>query len=372
MSQPPFALSPEICYLNHAAVAPWPQAACEAVSRFAAENAQLGAKHYDRWLATENTLRARLARLIRAPSTDDIALLKSTSEGLSVIAYGIRWRRGDKVVIPAQEFPSNRVVWESLAQFGVTTRLVDLNAATDPEQALIDACDRRTRLLSISSVQYANGFRLKPAPLGDFCRRRDILFCIDAIQSLGALSFDIRQANADFVVADGHKWMLGPEGLALFYSHPAARARLRLTQYGWHMLAEAGNFDSPEWKITDTARRFECGSPNMLGITALNASLAVLEEQGLETVESRILQLSGYLIDRIRQADRLELLSDPAPGRRSGIVSFRHRDLDTQSVYRTLTKNNVICAVRGGGIRISPHFYNTRTQLDYVLDLILH
>ncbi len=372
MSQNPFALSPDLCYVNHAAVAPWPVRTCEAVSRFAAENAVQGAKHYENWLKTENALRAKLARLVNAASTDDVALLKNTSEGLSIIAYGIRWHRGDKVVVPAQEFPSNRIVWESLARFGVTTELVDLAATADPEQALIDACDRRTRLLSVSTVQYANGFRLHTPLLGDFCRRHEILFCVDAIQSLGALAFDAQQSKADFVVADGHKWMLGPEGLALFYSHPAAREQLHLTQYGWHMLADAGNFDNPDWTVATGARCFECGSPNMLGITALNASLAVIEEQQIEKIEQRVLQLTTYLIDKILQTDQLVLLTDTDPERRSGIVSVKHRRLDNQSLFQILSKNNVVCAVRGGGIRISPHFYNTCAQLDYILDLILH
>ncbi|MCP4996920.1 MAG: aminotransferase class V-fold PLP-dependent enzyme, partial [Gammaproteobacteria bacterium] len=168
-------------------------------------------------------LRQLLKGLINAPSVDDISLMKSTSEALSVVAYGIDWNAGENIVIFAQEFPSNRIVWQSLKSLGVETRLVDLEASEDPEMALFAACDSNTRLISTSSVQYARGQRIDLTRIGEYCKAQDILFCIDAIQSLGALPFDVQQYQADFVMADGHKWMLGPEGLALLYTKAEAR-----------------------------------------------------------------------------------------------------------------------------------------------------
>jgi len=217
-----FELEPELIHLNHAAVAPWPTRTREAVEAFARENASQGSLNYPRWLETESRLRTDLGRLINARA-DDIALLKNTSEALSVVAHGLRWQVGDRIVISNEEFPSNRIVWESLQGQGVRVMEVDLRAAPSPEDALIAACDTHTRLLAISSVQYASGLRVDLERLGRFCREHDILFCIDAIQSLGALRLDVQAINADFVMADGHKWLLGPEGVALFYSTPAPR-----------------------------------------------------------------------------------------------------------------------------------------------------
>ena len=358
-----FDLDTDLVYLNHAAVSPWPRRTAEAVKRFAEENARYGAAHYTHWLAVEQALREQLARLINAPSPADIALVKNTSEALSLIDYGLDWRPGDNVVSIAQEFPSNRIVWESLRGRGVELRLLDLYATADPESGLTALCDERTRIISVSSVQYARGFRLNLNKLGGFCAAHGILLCVDAIQSLGAVPFDVTACKADFVVADGHKWMLGPEGLALFYAAPVAREQLRIQQYGWHMVAHAGDYDRTDWVPAHDARRFECGSPNMLGIHALHASLSLLLQVGTEAVFERILQKTAYLSERISELSA-EILSPQETSRRAGILSFRMPGLESQQIHKRLTASGVVCALRGGGIRFSPHFYTPTQALD--------
>ena len=361
-----FDLSPGLCYLNHAAVAPWPRRTADAVARFAAENAHEGARHYPRWLQVEQRLRERLARLIGAQAPD-VALLKSTSEAISVVAFGFPWRAGDNLVLAAEEFPSNRIAWQALARLGVACRVAHLTGAADPEQALLGLIDSRTRLLTVSSVQYGNGLRMDLERLGAACRARGVALCVDAIQSLGALPFDVDAAQADFVMADGHKWMLGPEGLALLWVRPAWRERLALHQYGWHMTRQAGDFDAVDWQPADDARRFECGSPNLLGAHGLEASVSLLEDHGIERVHRDLLERSGYLIERIGAAADLELLSDPTPQRRSGIVTFRHRAISNPDLYKRLTAAGVVCAQRGGGVRLSPHFYTPLPLLEQAL-----
>jgi selenocysteine lyase/cysteine desulfurase len=364
-----FVLSPDIVYLNHAAVAPWPRRTADAVARFAAENAREGARHYPRWLAVEQRLRERLARLIGgAPA--DVALLKNTSEAISVVAFGFPWQAGDNVVLAAEEFPSNRIPWQALSRLGVECRLARLSGAADPEQALLDLCDRRTRVLAVSSVQYGTGLRMDLERLGAACRARGVALCVDAIQSLGALPFDVDAVQADFVMADGHKWMLGPEGLALLWVRPKWRERLALYQYGWHMTRQAGDFDAADWQPAPDARRFECGSPNLLGAHGLEASLSLLEEVGSAGVAAAVLERSGYLMDRLAARGELELLSDARPGRRSGIVTFRHRGMDSATLHRRLSEAGVVCAPRGGGVRLSPHFYTPLEQLDVALAAI--
>jgi selenocysteine lyase/cysteine desulfurase len=368
-----FLLDPDILYLNHAAVAPWPRRTAEAVQAFAEENRSRGAAAYPHWLKAERALRGRLQRLVNAASEDDIALVKNTSEGLSLVAYGLPWQAGDNVVSTNQEFPSNRIVWESLAARGVELRAVDLSGE-DPEGTMIAAIDARTRLVSVSSVQYATGLRMDLVRLGEACRARSVLFCIDAIQSLGALRLDAQACHADFIVADAHKWMLGPEGIALFYSHPAVRDRLGLSQYGWHMVEHAGDFERAAWQPAASARRFEPGSPNMLGIHAMEASLSLLEEEGMASVEARLLQCTSRLAGAIAAEADLELISPLSPARRSGIVSFRFRGRDAAfhaGLYRQLMQRGVICAHRGGGIRYSPHFYTEPDVIDRALHMAL-
>ncbi len=368
---PEFPLDEAIVYLNHAGIAPWPARTVRAVQRFAEDNARQGARVFARWSQTEQRLRERLQRLINAPAPDDIALLKSTSEGLSVIAQGLDWRAGDNVVIPRGEFPSNRIVWESLAPYGVEVREAHLGIEDTPELALMELCDERTRLISVSGAQYDTGLRLDLETLGRFCRDQEILFCVDAIQWLGALPFDTQGVRADFVAADGHKWMLGPEGVALLYVRPELRDELRLHQFGWHMVEHAGDFERREWRPARSARRFECGSPNMLGIHGLEASLALLEEVGIDTVARNVLNNASYLIDKLGEHPDAALLTSRSPERRSGIVTFRRDGIDMTALHRRLIGHGVMCAHRAGGIRFSPHFYNTAEELDRALDLAL-
>jgi selenocysteine lyase/cysteine desulfurase len=208
------------------------------------------------------------------------------------------------------------------------------------------------------------------ARIGEFCRRRGILFCIDAIQSLGAVQFDVQAYHADFVMADGHKWMFGPEGLGVFYSTPAARDQLKLTQYGWHMMKDTHNYENKPWEVHPTARRFECGSPNMLGIHGLSASLSLLLETGMDAVEAQVLEKSDYLKAAIAYNSALVLLSERHSRLKSGIVVFKHRTIANDLIYQHLQKNSVVCALRGGGIRFSPHFYNTLDEIDRALALV--
>jgi selenocysteine lyase/cysteine desulfurase len=360
---PEFDLSPDLCYLNHAGIAPWPKRTVEAVTAFARENATRGARDYPTWIETETRLRERLATLIHAQSPMDIALTKSTSESLSMIAHGLDWRRGDNVVGIRQEFPSNRIVWESLADQGVEYRQLDLDQSEELELDLNALADENTRLVAVSSVQYGRGRRLDLERIGACCRGRGILLCIDAIQSLGALPFDLQRIQADFVAADGHKWMLGPEGLALLYVNPRLRPRLRLHEYGWHMVADRGDFDRKGWTPAADATRFECGSPNMLGIYALEASLSLLLEVGMESVHAAIEERITRLVELI-DGKGFELLSPREPERRAGIVTFRVPGTEPQLLYRDLMKHQVVCAQRGGGIRFSPHFYTDEALLE--------
>lgn len=364
-----FPQAPGLRYLNHAAVAPWPARSRDALQRFAAENCQLGARDYPRWMGIELRLRQRLQRLLNAPSVEDIGLLKNTSEALSVVAFGIDWRPGDEVLISDQEFPSNRIVWEALAPRGVQVRVVSLDGS-DPEQDLLDACGPRTRLLSISAVQYASGLRLDLPRLGQGLRQRGVLYCIDAIQQLGALPFDVQAYDCDFAMADGHKWLLGPEGLAVFYCRAERREQLQLQQFGWHMVEQLGDYQRQDWQPAHSARRFECGSPNMLGAVTLEASLSLLEEIGMAQVATQLEQRMDYLQQGLQAIPGLHLHSPLHPERRAGILNFTLQGWDNASLFEQLRQQQVVCAQRGAGIRLSPHFYTPVEVLDDTLALL--
>jgi selenocysteine lyase/cysteine desulfurase len=365
-----FSLNDDIIYLNHAAVSPWPTRTTEAVQRFAIENSTQGSKNYPQWEKQLYFLREQLRDLLNAPAAADIALLKNTSEALSVVAYGLTWQNGDNIVITNQEFPSNRIVWESLQNQGVTVRKADISHTTDPETSLFASVDKKTRLIAISAVQYATGLRMDLAKIGTFCRDNDILFCIDAIQSLGALQFDVQTIHADFVMADGHKWMLAPEGLAVFYCKAERREQLQLKQYGWHNIEDPHNFDAKTWTVAADARRFECGSPNMLSIHALSASLSLLAEVGMQTVEEKVLDNSRYLIEALTQIPDIQILSPKDHNRYAGIITFRHRQIKTSALFYHLLDQGIVSAQRGGGVRFSPHFYTGREKLEMAVKCV--
>lgn len=364
-----FPQDESLCYLNHAAVSPWPLRTQQAVSKFAEENVLFGATHYLEWLKVDKQLRERLARLINAHSYRDIALSKSTSEALSIIAYGLTWEDGDEVIITNQEFPSNRIVWESLANKGVLVKVANIDS-TDPVESIAAKITSQTKLISVSSVQYASGLMIDTKQLGDLCTEKGILYCIDAIQSLGAIPFNLSDTKADFVVADGHKWMMGPEGLALLYVKPEIRDRLTLNQYGWHMVANRGDYTRKEWNIASDATRFECGSPNTLGIHALNASLSLIEDIGMEQIYTKLKHITKYLTEQLVTIPDIEILSPAIGSQHSGIVTFKIKNVNSETLYTTLMKQGVICACRGGGVRFSPHFYTPQSIIDNAVNKV--
>lgn len=364
-----FQHAAELCYLNHAAVAPWPRRSAVAVQKFAEENVTLGARDYPAWMAVEQRLRERLMRLLNAPSVDDIALVKNTSEALSFVAFGLAWNSGDQIIISDEEFPSNRIVWEALADQGVQVLQVSLKGA-DPEAALLDACGPNTRLMAISAVQFASGLRLDLPRLGSGCKARNVLFCIDAIQQLGAQPFDVQAYECDFAMADGHKWMLGPEGLGVFYCRASLRPQMKLSEYGWHMLEHMGDYNRQGWEPAQSARRFECGSPNMLAAMALDASLSLLEEVGLEEVGRLVEERVQWLHEGLQAIPGVTLHSPGQGERRAGIVSFSVAGVDTLALHAKLMKQQVVCIPRGPGVRFSPHFYTDQRVIERALVLV--
>ena len=358
-----FRLDPELIYVNHAAVAPWPVCTVEAVEKFAQENGKLGSRHYLHWLEVEQQLKQSLATLINAKSADEIALLKNTSEGLSIIAKGINAKAGDNIVISNQEFPSNFIVWDALKAQGVELRIADITDSENPEQAIIDLMDARTCLLSISAVQYASGLRMDLLKLGEACKATNTLYCVDAIQQIGAIEFDTQAIDADFVVADGHKWMLGPEGLAMFYCKKSSMEKLNLQQFGWHMVEDLSDFNNmTNWQAASNARRFECGTQNMLSIHALNASIGLLLEYSMPVIEKAVIENVQSLIRLFQTIPSVSIISPTSTDRHAGIFTFNKKGVNSQQLYEFLVNQGVVCAPRGGGIRFSPHFYNETTQ----------
>lgn len=364
-----FPTRASMLYANHAAISPWPRAAHEAVAAFAHENFERGPMAVAQWLLRESRLRRTVAGFLNA-SEADIAFLQNTSEGINIIANGIDWRAGDNVVTAAGEYSSNRLPWQALRALGVEVREIEIRSADDPEAALLGAIDDRSRVLTVSSVQWSDGLRLDLERLGAACAQTGAVFFVDAIQQFCALRMDVRACRIDALSAGSHKWQTGPEGMGVFYCSPAAREALKLHRHGWRMMEEPYRFDRPERNVALSARRFEIGSPNMLGQAALSGSLSVFETLGLQQTEARVLANTAKLINGLASIPGVRIHSRQDAARRSGIVAFSAASTEPAKLRGRLSRHGVFAAVRGDALRLSPHFYQAGDIIDRMLEKI--
>lgn len=359
-------------FFNHAGVAPIPRVAADAVRRYA-EQAETDVYLETGWYRDVEKCRATAARLLNA-SPDEIALVKNTGEGLSIVARGIDWSPGDRVVTTAVEYPSNIYPWMELQQTrGIELVMVAETESPDgsrvvSEDALLEAATHpRTRLVALSHVQFASGQRMDVARVGQFCRERGILFCVDAIQTIGVLPVDVRSMNIDFLAADGHKWMLGPEGAGIFFIRRDLLEQVRPLSIGWMNVINAQDFGDYDYTLRPDARRYECGSWNIPGFLALGASLALLESVGIDRVFARVRALGDRLVVGLRDKG-WRIVSSRSDQAVSGSVVFVSERVDHRKVFASLRENRIEIALREGRLRASPHFYNTEAQMDRLID----
>ena len=362
-------------WLNHAAISPWPNAVIQAMRSFVEQNASCGPTGYTEWMRIEQRLRERLARLIGAESDDDIALVKNTSDGLNQIADGLNWQAGDAMICCAGDFPSNLLPWRRLQDRGVEIREIAISddhgrPLADPEAELIAALDDRVRLMAVSSVRYDSGLRLDLSRLGAACRQVGALLAVDAIQQLGALALDVQALPVDFVVSGSHKWLLSPEGLAVFWSSPNARAQLNPAQIGWRMWPDMFNFERKDWTPPAVARKFEPGTLNMAGIHGLDASVGLLLQIGMDTIEDELAKRIDHLVRGLNAMPDLRIITPSSARKQAGILSFQHSTKAAAPTVHALHQLGIHCAKRGSWIRLSPHFYTPFEQLDLALNRI--
>lgn len=356
-------------WLNHAAISAWPAPVIQAAQSFVEENQLHGALNYEKWVATEEQLRMQLAQFIHAPSSNDISLLRNTSEALNIIAQGLAWASGDEVIFPANEFPSNLLPWTWLQKKGVVPKAIELSD-TDPEQDLINAITPKTRLVAASSVQFDTGLKLNIARIGAACRQNNALFSVDVIQHLGALPLDVSTLPIDFVVCGSHKWLMAPEGTGFMWSRESARAQMEVALPGWRMYPDPFNFNRTDWTPPDTGRRFETGTVNMFGIHGLAAAISLLTELGPNSTGEALLDRTDYLVKALSRNPRIEMISPKDREKRAGIVCFRAKDTNAECMVDALAKEEIYVAKRGHNIRVSPHFYTPFDQIDAFLNRI--
>jgi len=359
-----FPVRERLIYLNHAAVAPLCRPAAEAMKSLADDCLQFGSLYYDDWVAAYEGLRQAAAKLINADRCE-IALVKNTSEGIATVAMGLDWKAGDRVVAFREEFPANYFPWKRLERRGVDVTWLSIQDSLDR----IDAACRGARLLSISFVQYLSGHRAPLAAIGEICRRHRSIFMVDAIQGLGAFPLDVRACGIHALAADGHKWLLGPEGCGVLYIERSLQERVEPVEFGWTNVARYADYASRDMSLRPDAGRYECGTLNTIGCFGLRAAMEFLLEVGVERIAGAVQGLADRLARGV-QGKGYQLFEPRTPETGSGIVSFRKPGSDAGEIVRRLLSQRIVAAPRAGWIRASPHFYLSPQDIDQMIDVL--
>jgi selenocysteine lyase/cysteine desulfurase len=359
-------------YFDHAAVAPLTGPAAEVLASWCDESVRDGATNWARWARGVEQTRERAAELLGA-QPEEVALVPSTTAGIHLVAEGYPWRPGDNVVTLENEFPSNLYPWMNLQSRGVETRRVPLDAGQADPERILQYCDHHTRMVSVSWVGYATGWRIDLDQLVDLTHRRGLLLFVDAIQGLGVFPLDVRRTPVDFLAADGHKWLSGPEGAGLFFVQRQHLGLLRPLGVGWNSVVQRHDFSHIDLALRDEAARYEGGSQNMAGFLALGASLELLQQCGLSSdrspIAERVLELTDLACVRLRGIGA-RIVSPRDGEHRSGIVSFELPGGDPYGIRKRCLQAGVVLSCRGGRLRISPHAYVNEADIDRLIDAL--
>lgn len=366
-----FSHTGRVVYLNHAAVSPPPVKTIEAVSAQMRDVAENGSLHYHQWMSVKERARKFAAEMIGAQPAQ-VAFMRNTSDGLSTIANGLRWREGDNIVTFRGEFPSNIYAWLRLREAAdVEVRFCEERDGRVDVDELISLIDGRTRVVALSHVQYGSGYRSPLERIGRAARAHDALFVVDVIQAMGVLPINVEAELIDAAAGACHKWLLAPEGVGLLYLSERARERIQPTLVGWMSVPDPEDYGNFEQGWAQGTLAWETGTAPTALIHGLEASLSLLTETGIERIAAHLSELTDYLCERLRGRD-YEIVSSRRAGEKSQIVCLQHRSAEwpPMALYRHLKKQNVVAAPRGSRLRISPHLYNTTEDIDALLDAL--
>ena len=353
--------------MNHAAISPNSLRLQEQLNEFLMD-ARLGTVTESRWIDRFEQIRTAAAKLVGCDS-DEIAFVNNTSTGAGLIANGIHWQKGDNIIVPWNQFPANVYPWLNLKARGVNVRTIELPRDETCVDYIMRHADKKTRLVALSYVEFADGFRHEIKKIGELCHQRNILMFVDAIQGLGAINFDFRDFNVDFMAVSGHKWLLGPFGAGLLTIRKDLLDAIYVSSRSWLSAETPWAFYDYDQPMKTSAARFEGGTPNLMGFVGLGASIDMILEIGIDEIERRILHLTDLLLNGLSEKNYFIITNVNSPYR-SGIVTFKHSEKNSTEIFEMLTRNKVIISERNGNLRVSPHFYNSEQEIFTLLDLL--
>lgn len=361
-----FPVTQNKIYLNHAAVSPLNLRALQAIRQFQDERSTGNIEFWPDILEHKKALAERIGQLVHA-APEQIAITTNTSHGLNILARGLDWKSGDRILLNNFEFPANVYPFLNLQREGVKIDFVQHRDGRIAIEDIVANIRPKTRLLSVSFVEFLNGFKNDLQAIGSICRDKGIVFCVDGIQGLGALELDVGACQIDFLSSGGHKWLMWPLGTAFIYVSPRIFDEVYPVFAGWLSVKDSWDFFNYRLDFLPTAERFEGATYNANGIVGARATLEMFLEIGMENIEGKILQLTDRLINQLQQLG-IRIYSSLDTRHRSGIVSFYHPRADR--LFQFFRENGVYVSLREGLIRVAPHFYNSLQEIDRLVELL--
>jgi selenocysteine lyase/cysteine desulfurase len=354
-----------IIYFNHASTGSFSSLVTHRLTELLKEKSGSNIDDYSSFLKVMEETKDLLAKLINC-NVDRIAFVDNTSNGINIIAQSIEWKKGDRILLNDVEFPANVYPFLNLKRFGVEIDFVkSLNGIVTAEQ-IIDSVKPETRLISVSFVQFLSGYKIDLDKIGNYCRTNNIIFCVDGIQGIGAVKIDVQKSKIDFLSCGTQKWLLGMQGLAFIYIDENLQRKISPANIGWLSVKDAWNLLDYKMDLKTSANVFQGGTLNSFGIYAFNTSLKLFNDFGFKNVENQVLSNTKYFLEKLRGLELNPLLSDCDVDNLAGIITFKPDN--PEKVFEELTKRKIICSLREGLIRFSPHFYNTHQEIDTVVN----
>jgi cysteine desulfurase / selenocysteine lyase len=360
-----FAVTDRYVYLNHAATGILPHLTRDALDAFISAQGEEGVVGVARYEMKMPAYRARVGAFLGA-SGAEIGILRNTTDGANVVALGLDWQPGDRVVLPNNEFPANAIPWLALRRLGVKIDFIDTSRERMTPDVLRTKITDRTRVVSVSWVSFEDGYRHDLAGLAEVAHERGALFCVDAIQGLGAFPLDVRALDIDVLYSGGQKWLLALQGVSFVYVRAELLDQIATGAPGWRSMSDIWAFLDYEQPFAANASRFEGGTPNFIGALSLDSSISVIEAAGTRAIGAHVLELTDHLVEGLRAAGA-NVRSLRGPGVSSGIVTFSCPGIDPVVLGRALQSEGVITTWRASGIRVAPHGYNTHDEIDSLL-----
>lgn len=367
-----FPICENYVYLNSAAVAPPPLSAVQAIKN-QLEDVQLhGSTNFREWVAVKEDCRKLFAALINAKSPENIAFLRNTSDALSSVANGLDWKKGENIVSFANEFPSNIYPWRNMRDtFGVELRLCPERKGGFSTDEFISLIDEKTKIVAVSGVQYASGFRADLSEIGKAAREKsDALFVVDTIQMLGNVPLDVDSEQIDVIAGACHKWLCTPEGIGYIYLNDNALRKIKKTLVGWISVSSPQDFGNHEQPFAEGARAWETGTSTASHFFGLRENLRLFLDLGMENVRKHLLDLSDFLCAELEKKEHYEIISPRGKREKSAIVCLQHRDLSAEQIFEKLAAENIVVSPRGERLRVAPHIFNNRRDIERFLDAL--